>query len=66
MLSKFLRLPDSGAGDGEENDGESDGKPSNEPENGANGPYCVCLYCDTLEEAETIVRVMKKATVEAG
>lgn len=66
VLSKFLRLSDSGAGDGEEDDGESDGKPSNEPENGANSPYCVCLYCDTMEEAETIVRVMKKATVEAG
>lgn len=66
VLSKFLRLSDSGAGDGEEDDGASADKPSNESENGANSPYCVCLYCGTLEEAETIVRVMKKATVEAG
>lgn len=30
------------------------------------GPYCVSIYCDTLEEAETLVRLMKKAGVEAG
>ena len=65
-LSKFLMASEGGSSDTEEDDGKSADRPSNGPENSGSGPYCVCLYCDTLDEAEAIVRVMKKATVEAG
>lgn len=62
VMSQFLA-----AYGAEEEDGDtSTGTPENGAVTGKIGPYCVCLYCDTLGEAEAIVRVMKKATVEAG
>lgn len=53
MMSKFLTVY---ADENGEKPGEEDPV----------GPYCVSIYCDTLEEAETLVRLMKKAGVEAG
>lgn len=56
MMSKFLTVYTVYADENGEKPGEEDPV----------GPYCVSIYCDTLEEAEMLVRLMKKAGVEAG